>query len=257
MPHLGRALVADARLGMAWLVKRRDRKALRRAGVAGVVVLGHVLFLWLILAENKPSQPVHPDVGVPVGLDLVGTAPAVVAASAKTAQAQPRPQAAMTLDPIVSEAPAPQPDPAITDVAYTLPAVDGGPVLSDTDAQALSQFQPASAQAGAGEACNLTSSVVRDFSQSPLVRQGVDELPATEKSVANAVQMWDGAWSAETQSGGKALLRAVLTREIAAAPADCLRQANNGPVFFMVPEGPATVVVAVGSGQWTWGQLVE
>jgi len=99
--------------------------------------------------------------------------------------------------------------------------------------------------------------VVHDFSHSPIVRQGVAELPAGEKSVANAVQMWDGAWATETTSGGMALLRGLLTREVDAAPADCRSQVNTGPVFFLVPDGEAMVVVAVGSGQWTWGQLVE
>lgn len=199
--------------------------------------------------------------GATIGLDLVGAARQTVPkAEPKAKTAQVKSQAAVKLDAEVATTPAPQSDPALTDVAYSLPVVaaaDSPPVLSDADAQALSRFAPASAQIGAGPACNLTPAVVRDFSQSPLVRQGVSELPAGEKSVANAVQIWDGAWPDETQSGGKALIRALLTREIAAAPADCRKQVNNGPVFFVVPDGAATAIVAVGSGQWTWGQLVE
>ncbi len=270
MPHLspvfGRLFEGrPARIGDLW-----RHKAGRRTVVTAGVVLGHVLVLWLLIAGHDHPSPSSPDSGAPIGLDLVGTAPqsapltaakSAVAQSAvaKSAKAQPKPPVVVKLDAIAATS-APQADPVLTDVAYSLPEVtttDSPPVLSDADAQALSQFQPASAQIGMGPACNLTPAVVRDFSQNPVVRQGVSELPAVEKSVANAVQIWDGAWPQETLSGGKALLRAVLAREIAAAPAGCLKQVNNGPVFFMVPDGAVTTIVAVGSGQWTWGQLVE
>ena len=222
-------------------------------------MLAHGLFLWALIAAHEAPATAQAEGGAPVGVDLVGTASAASAPSERTLS-PPKPKEMMRRVPALTETPAPQPDSVLTDVDYTLPAVmssDSQSVLSDADTQALSQFQPASAQIGAGQPCNLTSAVVHDFSQSPTVRQGVAELPPGEKSVANAVQIWDGAWPAETQSGGMALLRGLLIREINAAPAACLTQINTGPVFFMVPDGEATVVVAVGSGQWTWGQLLE
>ncbi len=229
----------------------------RRAVVTAGVGLGHVLLLWFLVAPVDRPLQAHQDGGAPVGLDLVGTMPQSASAAAIRPKAV-RPQPVIKLDAIAAT-PSPTADAVLSDIASSLPevtATDRPPALSDADAQALSQFQPASAQVGAGPACDLTAAVVRDFSQSPVVRQGVAELPAGEKSVANAVQIWDGAWPEETASGGKALLRALLTREIAAAPADCLNRVNSGPVFFMVPDGAATVMVAVGSGQWNWGQLV-
>ena len=230
---------------------------MRRVAVTTGVILGHVLLIWLLVVGHAPPPDGHPDNGAPIGLDLVGMEAASAHLSASKLSAVKPP--AVKLDAVVAT-PSPDANPVLADIASSLPglaAPDNTPVLSDADTQALSQFQPASAQIGAGPACNLTPAVVRDFSQNPVVRQGVSELPAAEKSVANAVQVWDGAWPQETLSGGKALLRGLLMREIAAAPADCLKQVNNGPVFFMVPDGAATVMVAVGSGQWTWGQLVE
>ena len=267
MPRLGYEHDLVPRRIAAWLANaprgRRHRKALRRLFVAACVLLGHVLFAWVIIAGHETPAPPQPASGAPIGIDLVGTAPtALTAPRIQTRAARPKHQTATAVvrDHATPAVAAPQPDAAASDVADILPtpaSADAPPVLSDADAQALSQFQPASAQAGAGPSCNLTSALVRDFSQNPVVQQAVAELPAGEKSVANAVQMWDGAWPIETQSGGKALLRALLAREIAAAPADCLNQVNTGPVFFMVPQGAVTVVVAVGSGQWTWGQLAQ
>lgn len=255
MPHLAvprlfegrRPGLHDAWRGRSW----------RRVAVTTGVILGHVLLIWLLIAGHAPPPDRHADNGAPIGLDLVGMEAASARPSASKSPVVKPP--AVKLDAVVAT-PSPDADPVLADIASSLPglaAPDSPPILSDADTQALSQFTPASAQIGAGPACNLTPAVVRDFSQNPVVRQGVSELPAGEKSVANAVQIWDGAWPQETLSGGKALLRLLLVREIAAAPADCLKQVNTGPVFFTVPDGAATVMVAVGSGQWTWGQLVE
>jgi len=248
-PAAGRAI--DRRTG--------NRRIRRRSAITAGVILGHALVFWLLAAGQGRPPASRSETGAPVGVDLVGTMPQS-ARQGKTVKAQARRQAAIKLDPALKATTVPTIDPVPTDITQipsTLTVDNERAALSDADAQALSQFQPASTQLEDGPACDLTRAVVHDFSQSPVVRLSVSELPPNEKSVANAVQIWDGAWPVETLSGGKGLLRALLTREIAAAPADCRRQVNHGPVFFIVPDGEATVMVAVGSGQWSWDQLVE
>ena len=233
----------------------RLRRDARRVAVTAAVLAGHGLVLMLLLMHAAPDAGLPSGAGT-VALDLVGIS---------TAEAAPQPAkkrvakaAAIRLDPVSPEGLTPADSQTELSDATIAPTLDTSePTLSDADAQALAQFQPAAAAGADGQACDLTPAVVRDFAQNPVVRQGVAELPAAEKSVANAVQMWDGTWPAETRTGGQALLRALLVREITAARPDCLRRPNTGPVFFMVPDGAATVVVAVGSGQWNWGQLID
>ena len=238
----------------------QQRRLFVRAGVIIGVILGHIALLLLLMLTPKDAIPAGPAGfnGSLILADLIAASPAEAAA--------PVPRKPLTSKPARRVAtPRAEPAAEVADEAIDMPSVDPAPpspdsgalVLSTADADALSKFQPSSNTGQPDTPCDLTSTVVHDFASSPVVRQGVEELPVSEKSVANAVQMWDGAWPVETQSGGKALLRALLTREISASRPDCLQQVNQGPVFVFVPDGDATVVVAIGSGTWQWGQLVE
>jgi hypothetical protein len=130
------------------------------------------------------------------------------------------------------------------------------PQLSSADAEALSAFQPDLSSAGDGAGCNLSQALSELLTASPEVRRSLDEMPPAQRSVANAVMLWDGQWSQDSISGGKALLRALLIKAVAGARPECLSNVNHGPVLFYVPDANATVVIAVGSGDWRWGDLI-
>ncbi len=129
------------------------------------------------------------------------------------------------------------------------------PQLSDAEAAALDAFQPA-AEGTPDQPCNLTGMLATALAQSSEVQQGLAELPTEQRSVANAIDLWDGQWPEDSSSGGKGLLRALLVKAVTAARPDCLTVANHGPALFLIPDSHTTVVLAVGSGDWRWGDLI-
>ena len=129
------------------------------------------------------------------------------------------------------------------------------PLLSDAETTALETFEP-TAEGSPDQPCNLTGMLATAFAQSPEVQQGLAELPAEQRSVANAIDLWDGQWPVDSTSGGKGLLRALLVKAITTARPDCLTRTNRGPALFLIPDNHSTVVLAVGSGEWSWGDLI-
>ncbi len=239
-----------------------NRRSVERAGIVCAVVVAH-LFVFMAMALQFRSDRAAVGIeGQVVMASLVSAMPTQhpsPPARKSHPKAMDKPK---TVD-IHQDKPAPDgPKPSEPEwVAAAQPdADDPGDDdtlhLSDSDALALEQFQPAAAAGEPNTPCNLTAMLATAFAQSPAVRQGLDELPADQRSVANAVNMWDGQWPGDSTAGGKALLRALLVKAITGARADCLTQANRGPVLFLVPERQTTVVLAVGSGEWTWGDLL-
>ncbi|MGZ3304846.1 MAG: hypothetical protein ACXU8U_03205 [Asticcacaulis sp.] len=241
---------------------RPNRSQIERAAIIPSVVAGHVLFFVLLGWQMQTPAPIlSGNHGRSVSVDLVSaalfssnvspvrTATAKAAAQiAKSAPAKLTPQ---------DDGEAPD---AVADVlspSAETPDQRHQVALSDADATALAAFTPDASQGDPALPCNLTPILAQDMTRNPLVRQGLDELPRTERSVANAVMMWDGQWPEETLRGGKALLRALLVREISASAPNCRQNLNHGPVFFLVPEGEGTAVIAVGSGDWSWNDLLN
>ncbi len=119
----------------------------------------------------------------------------------------------------------------------------------------VSAFQP-STMGTPGSVCDVTQQLAQTFGASPEVRQGIAAIPAKGRSVANAVMLWDGHWAEGTQSGGMAVLRALLVKAIVSSRSECLQAQNQGPVLFLIPDNNTTVVLAIGSGQWRWADIL-
>ncbi|QUD89818.1 hypothetical protein [Phenylobacterium montanum] len=122
-------------------------------------------------------------------------------------------------------------------------------------ATAMAAFEPASAMGPPDGPCDLAKNLAEDFQASALARQGVSLIPASARSVSNTVLLWNGSWPSHPDQGS-ALLRGLVAREVGAARPDCRDQLNNGPMFFFAPSVPATLL-AVGSGQWRWSDLIR
>lgn len=219
----------------------RARQGFRLAAATLVVAVVHVALVALLCLT--PPRDTHRtfDAGPPsLSISLVTgrDAPA----------ATPAPPAAKVEPPRPAEAELPDGAGPQSDRAAT-------PQLSQAETLALAAFHP---DLGGGQApgCNLAHALADTFTGSPEVRQSLDELPVSQRSVANAVMLWDGQWSQDSLSGGKALLRALLIKAVAGARPECLSAVNHGPVLFYVPDAAATVVIAVGSGDWRWGDLM-
>ena len=183
--------------------------------------------------------------------DRAVTASLIRSAARPAARAKPRPpKAAPRPTPIAPPAPdtPPSPEPPVSD-----PAPPPDPPTQDLEA--LAAFQPSSAQGDPQAPCALTQALTQDIQTSPLAQQGLERLPRAARSVANAVQLWDGRWNADMAGGP--LLRGLIEREIAAAPPACAHQANQGPIFLLAARNGATIVLVLGSGEWRWSDLIS
>jgi hypothetical protein len=71
---------------------------------------------------------------------------------------------------------------------------------------------------------------------------------------ASAILVWDGGWVASPGEDGKGLaaVREAIVWEVAFAPAACRAGRVHGPVLFSLGD----TRIAVGAGDWRWGDLV-
>ncbi len=231
-------------------ISKPGRHRLRQAAVATAVIAGHACALVLLCWQPSTQRATDAGVDGPMVLaSLVSAVPhAASSAAHKTPHKTPHKKHARPAATAIGgtpEAPPPPTDPA-----------DAVPQLSDAETAALDAFQPELAEGAADQPCNLTGMLADVLAQSPAVQQALSGMPSTQRSVANAVNLWDGQWPDDSVQGGKGLLRAVLTKAVAAARPDCLTVANHGPALFFIPDNRTTVVLAVGSGDWRWGDLI-
>lgn len=128
------------------------------------------------------------------------------------------------------------------------------PILTANQTAALAAFEPLTTKGEPNAPCKIAQSLAADLNQIPAVAQTLADLPASERSVANATMLWDSHWSDD--SNAKAFLRAFVSKELAASRPECLAATNRGPTLFLVPAGNRTVTVVIGSGQWQWSDLL-
>jgi len=216
----------------------RQRIAIWTGVVAGHVLVGYALCLQLSSMAEKPAG----NSGAVATVSLVSSIEPdgnVTRVQNKLAKADPKPLPSEMggLEPVAEKEEATPPS------------------LSDAQMELVGSFQLAS-MGEPGTACNLTQQLAEAFDRSPEVRQGIAAIPSSGRSVANAVMLWDGHWAEGTQSGGMALLRALLVKAVVSSRPECLETQNQGPVLFLIPDNQTTVVLAIGSGQWRWADVL-
>ncbi len=203
-----------------------------RAGPLGVTITVHLGMeaLLLVPATEKP-RPVPQTLAV---FDI-----SAVAAPAPPKVAQPEPVLPTPLEPIIVPPPVvPLPSPNETVVA----------VLDQADA------------AAAGGACDLTEPVRAALQANLDVVASLPDIPSDRLSVANAIMIWKTAWLADDSaldSTAVAMIRDVVAGTIAAATPECRLQPQVGPRLLLLSGTGDTVVLAVGSGEWRWQDLLE
>ena len=186
-------------------------------------------------------------VGAPIALGHAAVIAAMLAGGPPVARGQAAP--AMSLY-AVAESPA---MPATPSIEFQLQAV-----AVEQDIPLLDIDRTAAASSAEG-ACDLTDTVQDSLRRSSTVRAALDELPRNERSVANAVMLWDGQWIDGASPGARAALgkiRAVVTAAVAAASAPCRAATQSGPRLISVAGAPDTVL-ALGSGRWRWDDLAS
>lgn len=125
-----------------------------------------------------------------------------------------------------------------------------------TQATAWMPAQPGSTGGG----CGIEDAIKARMIAEPAIQSALAAVPRDSRSVANAIQLWDGAWIPALAPEGELALvavRAAIAEVIAEAPTRCRDQDILGPRFLIVAEpGGSTTVLVLGSGLWRWSDLV-
>jgi hypothetical protein len=139
------------------------------------------------------------------------------------------------------------------------------PVTAAVDAPELTAAdiaEPAAALAGlapGAAGCDLSDAVLARLHGSPAVTAAIERIPRAARSVADAVLLWDGHWiDAGAVGGSDALepIRIAVVSAVRAAPAPCRDASVTGPRLLIVAGTDGNRVLAFGSGQWTWAQVI-
>lgn len=125
---------------------------------------------------------------------------------------------------------------------------------------AVALLDQSTAQASGG-ACDLTAPVQEALRTSLPVQAALPTLPRPSRSVANAVMIWDADWVIFTDETGVSVrdtIRDAIAGTIAIASEECRLQPQGGPRLLILPLGDTqTIVLALGSGQWRWQDLLD
>jgi hypothetical protein len=133
------------------------------------------------------------------------------------------------------------------------------PVVPTTNDMPAPMIEQASALAKGGS-CDLTGLVQTALQSNATVRDALPQIPRDKRSVANAIMLWKFSWLADEDNLGATtmmMIRDVIVDAVAAAPQPCREQSQSGPRLLILKGVDENVVLAVGSGQWRWQDLVD
>lgn len=110
-----------------------------------------------------------------------------------------------------------------------------------------------------GEVCSPLDVVTIQLANDPDVPLAIDRVLPSDRSVSEAIVMWNAEWSAAsaTDEAPLAEVRSRVLTILASLPPECLTTPVIGPRLIAIPENGYTTFLAFGSGEWSWQQLVE
>lgn len=208
--------------------------------------------LLIALLRAPPATSISPDLGVMNVSLFIGQAPTPSPKPASHAITAP-PPAATPLQP----KPPPQPTevtPQFVDVSLTRPEVAERDPLQDPVALSVA----AAASGASGQTCQIGAWLQAAMQTDPQVQAALLDIPRPARSVSNALMLWDGGWTEATPkaAAGIAAIRAAVLAGLASAPEACRTQMVRGPELMTLVTGAETTVIAIGSGEWRWGDLM-
>ncbi len=155
-----------------------------------------------------------------------------------------------TETPLAEPNPAPElADPSL--VTNPEPVADASPPLPDLS---VTSFTLAG-----GEKCDLVPALKDALEASASVATALRLIPHQSRSVANAIMLWNGTWVDAAALGGNAAMvpiRTALVNAVGTAPPACLLETMAGPRLILISDTYGTLVLAVGSGNWHWMDLL-
>jgi len=240
-----RQVAAKAQRGRA---KRNGPKSWAVAAVSA----GHLALITCLAVGRPPPAPAT-DLAGDHGAAFV-TLVAVRPSHTRPAAARPRLRLHRPVSP--PELPAPTLLPALVEISLTAPAAD--PAF-DIETTPLLDEAFARAAGDPNTPCRLDALLQGALSVDPRVLRALQLMPRSDRSVANAIMLWNGRWTNPAALGGPAVvdpLRGAIVDRLRLARSDCREATIHGPVFIFVPSGSETTVLTVGSGEWRWGDLL-
>lgn len=224
----------------------RQRFLERRLTIIAAVFLAHLAAgVWLALAP-APMPGMESPEGSAINLSLANLAQTDANSppprlSGKT----PRHARQSQSSPATPASPTPPDDDPAPPVAD--PALDDG----DGDGTVARPWI-----IGADEPCDMVSGVEARMQADPAVLKALITLPRDARSVANAVMLWDGAWTLDPSSSAALVaLDQGLGRALNGAPQGCLDAQMLGPRLVTLRDAHGATLLAIGSGEWRWSQL--
>jgi hypothetical protein len=110
-----------------------------------------------------------------------------------------------------------------------------------------------------GEICSPVDVVTAQLVSDPLVLPAIARVPREDRSISEAIVMWNSDWSPATIEGEAPLadvrLRVLLA--LSDLPTDCLAMPVVGPRLVPITGKEGTTFLAFGSGEWSWQLLVD
>jgi hypothetical protein len=130
--------------------------------------------------------------------------------------------------------------------------------ISDRDLLADPVALAVAAAGAKGQVCQLTTWLQQALQEDPQVRAALATMPRRARSLSNAFMLWDSDWVAGDPKAAASLaaVRAAVVAGIRAAPDGCLSAPVRGPELMTLTDEAGTTVIAIGSGEWRWQDLL-
>lgn len=106
--------------------------------------------------------------------------------------------------------------------------------------------------------CTTLAGISNALLSDPAAVASIVSSPPEARSVAGAVVLWNSGWAVDANTLEMPLspARAAIEKALAATEPDCLDEAVSGPRLIPIPAGEQTIFVVLGSGQWSWRDLM-
>lgn len=236
-------LFATAEAGWFPTTARRKAKALCCS------VATHILLLWALIPTTAKPQVESGAMSASLFDGDAFFSPQRAVSRLREAPRVERPLVEREVLPDIEPLPATE---LLPPVDVTAEPVEIGDAVSTQVAAAAR-----AAAASDGEPCLVGAWLQSALQNEPLVQEALTAIPSSARSVANAVMLWNGRWSpAPNAALGMARIRALVVAGVASAPESCQLAPINGPVLITVGDPANSTVLAVGSGQWRWRDLL-
>lgn len=119
--------------------------------------------------------------------------------------------------------------------------------------------QPDASATGAAGSCATLVAVTQALASDPAAVAAAHRTPPEDRSIADAVVLWNAGWSvgSSTPEAPLAPARTVVEQSLRVLPDACLDEQMAGPRLVPIADGDRTMFIAIGSGNWSWRQLLD